>query len=210
MKTPLGILIDTTRCNGCEQCIDACKQENNLGKDRPWRGQGAIDDLSATRFSTILERPGGHFVRQMCRHCLEPACVSACLVGALQRTEAGPVIYDGSRCMGCRYCMAACPYEARRFNIKKPEVPRADINVNQGYLSNRMRPRGVVEKCHFCLHRTREGAYPACLEACPTGARKFGNITDPDSEISQIVRDKRVFALKEELNTVPHVFYYFD
>ena len=105
--------------------------------------------------------------------------------------------------------MAACPYEARRFNYSKPEVPANEVNPNQGYLSNRPRPKGVVEKCHFCLHRTRKGNFPACHEACPTGARKFGDLNDPNSEVSAVLREKRVFVLKEELNTVPRVFYYF-
>jgi molybdopterin-containing oxidoreductase family iron-sulfur binding subunit len=78
------------------------------------------------------------------------------------------------------------------------------------YLSNRPRPKGVMEKCHFCLHRTRQGRLPACLEACPTGARKFGNVLDPESEVSQILRTKRVFVLKEEVGTLPRFFYYFD
>ena len=91
--TGKGILIDVSRCTGCETCIAACKRENGLGKDRPWKGQEAIDSLSATRWSTILRRPGGHFVRNQCRHCIEPACVSACIVGALHRTSEGAVVY---------------------------------------------------------------------------------------------------------------------
>jgi molybdopterin-containing oxidoreductase family iron-sulfur binding subunit len=104
--------------------------------------------------------------------------------------------------------MVACPYEARSFNFKQPHVE--NINPEQGYLSNRIRPKGVVEKCTFCLHRTRVGKSPACLEACPTGARKFGNLLDPESEVSMIFRDKMLYVLKEELNTIPSFFYYFD
>ncbi len=96
------------------------------------------------------------------------------------------------------------------IEVKKPSIPRSNINPNQGFLSNIIKSAGVVEKCHFCLHRTRNGDYPACLEACPTGARKFGNLNDPDSEVSYIIRKKRVFVLKEELNTIPSFFYYFD
>ncbi|MBA4192804.1 MAG: 4Fe-4S ferredoxin, partial [Planctomycetaceae bacterium] len=108
------------------------------------------------------------------------------------------------------YCEAACPYHARRFNWTKPEVPAAEVNPNQGYLSNRARPQGVMEKCTFCLHRTREGRLPACLEACPTGARVFGNVLDPDSEIRWVLDNKRVFVLKEELGTKPRFYYFFD
>ena len=149
-----AILIDVTRCTGCETCIAACKKENGLGEDRPWRGQEAIDALSATRWSTILRRPGGHFVRQQCRHCLEPACVSACIVGALRRTPEGAVVYDGSKCMGCRYCMLACPYG----------IPRYDWD--------RAAPR--VRKCILCHPRLGRGKPPACVAACPEEAMLFG------------------------------------
>ena len=150
----LAILTDTTLCTGCETCVAACKIENGLGKDRAWRWKGDIDGLSGTRFTTILRRPGGHFVRQQCRHCVDPACVSACIVGALQRTDEGAVIYDGDRCMGCRYCMVACPYGIPRYDWGKP-VP-------------------YVRKCTMCYHRIREGKQPACTEACPEKATIFG------------------------------------
>jgi formate dehydrogenase iron-sulfur subunit len=94
MESP-AILIDTTRCTGCDRCVAACKAENELGPDRLRAGQRRVDDLSATRFSTVRWLEGDHYVRQQCRHCLEPACVSACLVGAMQKTPEGPVIHDG-------------------------------------------------------------------------------------------------------------------
>jgi molybdopterin-containing oxidoreductase family iron-sulfur binding subunit len=106
--------------------------------------------------------------------------------------------------------MAACPYEARRFNWTKPQMEPEQINPDMGYLSNRIRPRGVVEKCHYCLHRTRLGKNPACMEACPTGARVFGNLRDPKGHINFILRNKRVFILKAEAKTIPHFYYFFD
>ncbi len=150
-----AILIDTTRCKGCELCVAACKQENDLGRDRPWRGQGAVDQLSATRFSTVLRQPDDWFVLQQCRHCLEPACVSACLVGAMQQSPEGPVIYDGDKCMGCRYCLMACPYG----------IPR--------YQWDTAAP--LVRKCTMCYHRLEEGREPACVEACPEEATILGS-----------------------------------
>ena len=149
-----AILTDTTLCTGCEKCVVACKEENDLGKDQARRWRKRIDDLSSTRFTTILRRPGGHNVRQQCRHCKDPACVSACLVGALQKTDEGPVIYDSDKCMGCRYCMMACPYG----------VPRYDWDAAVPY----------VRKCTMCHDRLKEGKQPACTEACPEKATIFG------------------------------------
>jgi len=149
-----AILTDTTLCIGCEKCVQACKRVNGLGADAPRRWQRRIDDLSATRYTTIVRRPGNHFVRQQCRHCLEPACTSACLVGALHKTPEGPVIYDSSKCMGCRYCMVACPYGIPRYQWDQP-VP-------------------YVRKCTMCYERVKEGGLPACVEACPQKATLFG------------------------------------
>jgi formate dehydrogenase iron-sulfur subunit len=149
-----AILTDTTLCTGCELCVTACKRANGLGPDRPHRWQLGIDDLSATRFTTILHR-SGQSVRQQCRHCLEPACVSACLVGAMQKTPSGPVVYDADRCMGCRYCMMACPFEIPRYEWSA-RVPR-------------------VRKCTMCAPLLAQGKPPACVEACPEHATIFGD-----------------------------------
>ncbi|HEX9886453.1 MAG TPA: 4Fe-4S dicluster domain-containing protein [Longimicrobiales bacterium] len=154
MNDTFAILIDTTRCKGCEKCVAACKEENGLGDDRPWRGQGAIDGLSPTRNCTVLRQADDRFVLQQCRHCLEPACVSACLVGAMQKTPEGPVIYDADKCMGCRYCLMACPYG----------IPRYDWD----------RAAPEVHKCTMCYDRVSEGREPACVEACPEEATVFG------------------------------------
>jgi molybdopterin-containing oxidoreductase family iron-sulfur binding subunit len=105
--------------------------------------------------------------------------------------------------------MAACPYGARHFNWGQPSVPADQINPHMHVLGNRPRPQGVVEKCTFCIQRTREGRYPACVEVCPVGARKFGNLLDPDSEIRYVIEHKRVLVLKQELNTVPKFFYFY-
>ena len=154
MSGPVAILIDTTRCIGCESCVAACKKANGLGPDRRWRGQEAVDGLSATRFSTVLRLPHERFVLQQCRHCVEPACVSACLVGAMQKTPEGPVIYDPDRCMGCRYCLVACPFGIPRYQWSEA-VPR-------------------VRKCTMCYARLKQGKLPACVEACPEHATIFG------------------------------------
>lgn len=150
-----AILIDTTRCTGCETCVAACKEENGLAPDRLRPGQASIDALSSTRFTTILRRPGEQYVKQQCRHCLEPACVSACLVGAMQKTPEGPVVYDPELCMGCRYCMVACPYSIPRYDWDEP-VP-------------------YVRKCDMCVDRLRAGELPACVDACPEGVLEYGD-----------------------------------
>jgi molybdopterin-containing oxidoreductase family iron-sulfur binding subunit len=105
--------------------------------------------------------------------------------------------------------MAACPYGARHFNWGKPTIPAEKVNPDTHFLGNRPRMKGVVEKCTFCIQRVREGLYPKCVEVCPVGARKFGNLLDPKSEIRYILENKRVLVLKEELNTQPKFFYFF-
>jgi molybdopterin-containing oxidoreductase family iron-sulfur binding subunit len=119
------------------------------------------------------------------------------------------VVVDYNWCIGCRYCIAACPYKGRVFNWAEPTLPKDEINTSAHYLGNRPRYRNVVEKCTFCVQRVRVGRYPACVEACPTGTRKFGNLLDPESEIRYLIEHKRVFRLKEDLNTEPKFYYFF-
>jgi molybdopterin-containing oxidoreductase family iron-sulfur binding subunit len=146
-----------------------------------------------------------------CQQCRNPPCVKACPVQATWQEPDGIVVIDYNWCVGCRCCMAACPYGARRFNWSEPHIPEDELNPKMHYLGNRPRPRGVVEKCTFCIQRVRQkkGRYPACVEACPVGARKFGNLLDRDSEISHILREKRVFIFKEDLSTETKFFYFY-
>jgi formate dehydrogenase iron-sulfur subunit len=166
MTVQYGILTDTTKCTGCEECVKGCKTENKLGEDKPRRWKRHIDDLSSTRYTTILQKPDMRFVRQFCRHCLEPACASACIVGALTRTPEGAVVYDGDKCMGCRYCMMACPFG----------IPRYDWEASVPF----------VRKCTLCHPRISKGKKPACVEACPHEATIFG----PREELLQIAHDR--------------------
>ena len=164
-----GVLIDLTKCVGCARCVRACKDDNDLEwrDDQPVRGPDAELSSStwsvvrSTRVRTTEETPLGprgreltRYAKIQCMHCLEPACASACFVAALQKTEAGPVVYDPGRCIGCRYCMMACPFG----------VPSFDWD---GAL-------GRIEKCDMCLPRTSSGEVTACAEACPTGTITFG------------------------------------
>jgi len=158
----MSILTDVTKCIGCDRCVEACRETNHLPPDKPWRWLRNITDLSTSRWTTI-ERvksdAGDRFARRHCRHCLEPACVEACIVGALQKTPEGPVIYDRDICIGCRYCMIACPFEIPRYSWED-RVP-------------------YVQKCNLCYERVKyEGKLPACVEACPTEATIFGERED--------------------------------
>jgi len=145
-----------------------------------------------------------------CMQCEKPPCVKVCPVRTTYREPDGVVVIDYNWCIGCRMCMGACPYWARRINLTTPVLPKEEMNPVTHYLGNRPRMRGVVEKCHWCLQRTRHGRYPACVEVCPVGARKFGNLLDPNSEVSLILARKNVFRLKAELNTFPKFFYFYD
>ena len=153
----------------------------------------------------------GHFyMGTQCFHCQNAPCIDVCPVKATWMEPDGIVVVDYNWCIGCRYCMAACPYDARRFNWADPVVPAEEVNPNQHYLGNRLRKKGVVEKCTFCIQRSRDGKNPACVEACPTGARVFGNLLDPNSEIRWILANKKVFRLKEDLGTDPKFWYFMD
>lgn len=145
-----------------------------------------------------------------CMQCENPPCVKVCPIQATWREPDGIVVIDYDWCFGCRMCMSACPYWARHFNWGKPNLSKENVNPDTHYLGNRPRTDGVMEKCTFCIQRVRKGRYPACLEACPVGARKFGNLLDPESEIRKILENKRVFRSKVELNTYPKFFYYID
>ncbi|MBI5286500.1 MAG: 4Fe-4S dicluster domain-containing protein [Deltaproteobacteria bacterium] len=157
----------------------------------------------------VPEKDAFYFPIQ-CQQCEKPPCVKVCPVRTTYRDPDGIVVIDYNWCIGCRMCMAACPYWARRFNWGDPNLPAEEMNPKTHYLGNRPRMRGVVEKCTFCIQRTRKGRYPACLEVCPVGARKFGDLLDPQSEVRQILERKKVFRLRADLNTYPKFFYFID
>jgi Fe-S-cluster-containing dehydrogenase component len=217
--TFFGYALDISRCIGCRRCVYACVEENNQTRDPQlhWiqvlemEKEKGIDFIHADLYYDHAEVPyEGHFYLPVqCQQCKNPPCVKVCPVGATWITADGIVVVDYNWCIGCRYCMAACPYGARHFNWGKVELKREDVNPDTHYLGNRPRYKGVVEKCTFCIQRVREGRYPACVEVCPVGARKFGNLLDKESEIRYILENKRVIILKEELNTQPKFFYFY-
>lgn len=213
-----GYAFNISKCKGFRSCVEACINENNLDRKaatqyiRIFEVEDGVLDLDHADATFQHEVPAeGHFyMGTQCFQCADPPCVKVCPVGATWQEPDGITVIDYDWCIGCRYCMAACPYWARRFNWSEPEVPLEELNTNQHYLGNRARKAGVVEKCHFCIHRTRQGRLPACAEACPTGARVFGNLLDPDSEIRWVLANKKVFRLKEDLLTEPRFWYYTD
>lgn len=217
--TVFGYALNISKCKGYRDCVSACVKENNQGRDSQVQ---YIRVLQMDKGSSNLEKSehyydpatvpvqGKYYMPVQCMQCDNPPCVKACPVEATWKEPDGIVVIDYDWCIGCRYCMTACPYWARHFNWTEPKIPADQINTKTNYLGNRPRPKGVVEKCHFCTQRTRKGRQPACMEACPTGARVFGNLLDPKSEIRYILENKTVFRLKEELGTEPKFWYYTD
>ena len=213
-----GYAFNISKCKGFRRCVEACINENNLDRRADTQyirifemEDGEVDfDLADATFQHEVPAEGHFYLGTQCFQCADPPCVRVCPVGATWQEPDGIVVIDYDWCIGCRYCMAACPYWARRFNWSAPEVPVEELNPNQHYLGNRARKRGCVEKCTFCIHRSRQGRLPACVEACPTGARVFGNLLDPNSEIRWVLANKRVFRLKEDLKTEPRFWYFSD
>ena len=213
-----GYAFNVTRCEGYMECVSACVKQNNL------------DRKSNTQYIRIFEMEHGEMTPEVgdgkffhevpvanhfymgvqCFHCQEAPCVKACPTKATWMEPDGIVVVDYDWCIGCRYCIAACPYYGRRFNWNDPVVPVSEMTRKQHYLGNRMRARGQMEKCTFCVQRSRDGKLPACVDACPTGARVFGNLLDPKSEIRFVLKHKKVFRLKEDLGTDPKYWYFVD
>jgi len=163
-----GILTDITKCIGCLECVSACKKTNNLDSDVPriWQKN---DGLSADNWTAIIKRDEHRYVRKQCRHCLEPACAAACPVGALHQTEQGTVVYEDDKCLGCRYCMMACPYG----------IPRYDWDLKVPY----------VRKCIMCYDQIKKGDKPSCTSACPTEATIFGKRDELLKSAHQTLKD---------------------
>jgi len=211
--------LNLSKCNGSRKCVHACVNENNQSRSPEIQyitvlkmPQGTMDmEKGEVLYDPPAVPEEGYFYMPVqCQQCENPPCVKVCPVHATWQEPDGITVIDYDWCIGCRYCEAACPYWARKFNFAEPKIPKERINPNMAYLSNRPRDNGVMEKCTYCLHRTREGRYPACLEACPTGARVFGNVLDENSQIAYVLKNRRTFVLKEDVGTIPRFFYYFD
>ena len=205
--TKLAIAIDLHRCIGCNTCSIACKMQNNVPDGMLWNrvlteGVEMFDD--AVGVYPNLSRT---YLPVACQHCENPACMKVCPTGATYKDEQGRVEIDYDRCIGCRMCMAACPFNARVFNW---EDPQRDGDFNWGDARVPVRTRGVMEKCTLCKERTDAGEEPMCVVCCPTHARVFGDLDDPNSELAQLraTKGKNVHILLEEKGTKPQVFYF--
>lgn len=200
-----GMAIDLKRCIGCHTCAVACKQINNLPKKMWWNriltvGGEEIDTPAGTYPNNKLE-----YIPINCQHCDNAACVKACPVGATyKREEDGIVIQDAELCIGCRMCMVACPYNARSFNWSKPEYY---IDHAVGDLDAPVHQYNTVSKCTFCVHRLAKGENPACIITCTAVARFFGDLDDPDSDVSRAIRGRNSVKLLAEKGTEPSVYY---
>jgi phenylacetyl-CoA:acceptor oxidoreductase 27-kDa subunit len=203
-----GMVINLDRCIGCEYCLRACSAVNDVHSDKPWNI--VVPEQTTNGHPFYFSRP--------CLHCQVAPCAEVCPVKATYVDTNGLVVMDYERCIGCRYCEVACPYDARKFNWEmntevNPYIP------TWGIAEVPRRPRGVVEKCTFCKHRIDAGisnglkpgidpeATPACVNICPVNARTFGNLKDPESSVSRQIAENPTFVLREELGTHPSVYY---
>ena len=206
MAKRYGMVVDTKRCIGCNTCAVACKIENNLPSNIWWNRALTDGGDSPDTPSGVFPNLKMDFLTLQCQHCENPACVKVCPVGATYKDpETGVVRQDYDKCIGCRMCMAACPYTGvRSFNWEEPQhvVPHAlgdvDVPVHQKH---------VVEKCTFCWHRLAKGLEPACLEMCPGRGRFFGDLNDPDSEVSKLIASREYKQLLPDEGTKPSVYY---
>ncbi len=203
----LGMVIDTRRCFGCQTCAMACKSSNNLPNDNWWNRVQTVG-------GNHIDTPGGDYASgyhlsylpTSCQHCENPACTRVCPVGATtKREEDGVVIQDYDKCIGCRMCIAACPYTGVRiFNWEEPEYY---LDFAVGDKDAPAHQKHVVEKCTFCAHRLAQGEIPACMVLCPARARFWGDLDDPESEVSTLVATRQYEQLLLEEGTNPSVYY---
>jgi Fe-S-cluster-containing dehydrogenase component len=203
------MVIDLEKCIGCQYCIRACQATNDIPED-DMRWNVGFPDTTETGAQFYMTRP--------CLHCNEAPCVKVCPVGATYKRKDGLIVMDYGRCIGCRYCQVACPYDARNFNWKESSLPNPYV-PDWGTPEIARRSRGVVEKCTFCIQRIDRGlaqgltpgvdpqATPACVNICPVNARVFGNINDPESPVSKYIQSHDTFRLREDFGTEPKVHY---
>jgi phenylacetyl-CoA:acceptor oxidoreductase subunit 1 len=207
-KHSWSMVIDLTKCIGCQYCVYACQAVNDVPDDMRWN----------IYFPEITENGTPFNMTRPCMHCQKAPCVAVCPVAATFHRADGLVVMDYKRCIGCRYCEVACPYDTRNFNWKQ-RTKHSGYQPEWGEAEVPWRPRGVIEKCTFCIQRIDWGlsqgltpgvdrpATPACVNICPVRARVFGDLNDPESPVSKILQTTPTFRLREDLGTEPNVYY---
>jgi dimethyl sulfoxide reductase iron-sulfur subunit len=197
-----GMAINLKRCIGCQACTIACKQENGTGPGVFWRK--VITSEAGTYPNAKLT-----FLPLLCNQCSDPACANVCPVGATQKQANGIVTIDADKCIGCRYCQVACPYGARTFVTSNTTeyFPGKGLTAYEKAVYPAHQP-GTVEKCSFCQARLAQGKDPACVKTCPAKALTFGDLDDPNSEVSKVVLANNAKPLKPEAGTEPNVLYF--
>lgn len=195
-----GMVIDLKRCIGCYGCQVHCKSENGTAPNVLW--------------SRVLFQESGKYpnvqktaLPLLCMHCGDPACVKVCPTGASVKRPDGIVTIDQNKCIACESCVVACPYQARSVYTKGKGYFREQGLTAYEEVSYAKHTSGVVEKCNFCLSRVAQGLQPSCVASCMAKARYFGDLNDPDSEVSILIESRRVFRLYPELGTDPSVYY---
>ncbi|MGF1757137.1 4Fe-4S dicluster domain-containing protein [Photobacterium sagamiensis] len=176
----LAMVIDLRRCNGCKACVTACGHENG-NEPNEHRTQVLQSSTEIDGKEYVLNLP------LLCNQCDNPVCTKVCPTGAtFKRKEDGIVVVDSTGCIDCNFCVYTCPYDGVRFTNSKT---------------------GTVDKCNFCIQRTSQGFLPACVETCTGGARVFGDLKDPDSEVSKLLKEHEALVLQSDKNTQPNVYY---
>ena len=214
-----AMVVDIEKCKaseGCAECSKACHYVHNVPRipekrhEVKWIWQesyGNVFDLHEQPY--VNERLKASSIPVLCNHCRNAPCVRVCPTKATFKRSDGIVAMDFHRCIGCRYCMAACPYDARSFNWCDPRGVNGDGEpyIKRLYGEFPTRTKGVVEKCNFCVERLAKGKGPACVEKCPSGALVFGDVNDPDSPVREVLTDNHALRRTPELGTDPYVFY---
>lgn len=202
----LGMAVDTARCIGCDTCAVACKTENNLPDDVWWNRVWTVGGPTKDTPAPTAPRPTMWSLTVACQQCENPPCVPVCPTGATYKRESdGVVLIDYDKCIGCGACVEACPYDGVR--TRGPQLLEYANAFPQGGHGVQPAQPATVSKCTFCAQRLEDGRLPACVEVCPTRARVFGDLDDPDSEISQTLRRRETFQLHPEAGTKPSVYF---
>jgi Fe-S-cluster-containing dehydrogenase component len=209
-----GMVIDLKKCVGCYACVVKCKQEHFMPPGMKWR-KLLMSETGA--YPNVTK----HVYPILCNHCADPVCVKVCPTQATRQLESGIVYVDEDKCVGCRYCLVACPYQARTYNAEEKDYFPGQGPTEFEKLRTKLFPHqtGVVLKCNFCRERIDAGvkkglkpgvdmeATTACVNICPAKAMVFGDLEDQDSEVSRYIREKRAIQLHPEYGTNPSVYY---